>query len=242
MSTTKLAGIVILLASSCPIAADTDGPDSPDHSIAATETHPDKRRERPKSADASDRDHGPRSSLAHALVAVVSTPASEAEPCERMCGGLGDCLLADPDYSPANAGGLELQCLDLCVHSPDDHPAKAEFLACGAHDQCAGLQNCAEQHWSALAKTRRGPKVGGVLTSANPCKTGCRWLYACVYTNMPPGAGTLDSSAQQQLQTCISDCDERTYDNDTQAMMAMLAACLPTHCNAGTMHECWESH
>ncbi|HVI04061.1 MAG TPA: hypothetical protein VM869_35460, partial [Enhygromyxa sp.] len=177
---------------------------------------------------------------ATSLIAVATTSASEAQPCERVCGSLGDCLLADDAYTITAAGGLELQCLDLCVHSADAAPAKTEFLACGAQTECGPLQACAEQHWTALAAAREGPAVEGVVApDANPCKLGCRWLYSCLYSGAPPGEAAFDPTFEQPATDCVNQCDQMSETD--QEYFRTLYGCLINRCSTPDgVYQCIE--
>jgi hypothetical protein len=125
------------------------------------------------------------------------------------------------------------------VHSPADSPAKREFLACATQQDCAQLQPCATQRWTALAGTRHSPAIKGVTEAADPCKSGCRWLYACMITGTPPGEAYLDPQFEVQMQSCIEDCEDNPGGRET---MAKLAACLPTHCGYELAYECWKDY
>ena len=81
--------------------------------------------------------------LGHALVAVASTTPGDSEPCERTCGRLGDCLFASEDFGELEAGGLELECLDLCVHAPDEAAVRGRFLTCEERQSCGEVISCA---------------------------------------------------------------------------------------------------
>src|SRR5690606_9910267 len=96
-------------------AADGDSAASPAESIAGAQTQSGERssERKPGSAEAGN------SNLGRSLVAVATINPDAAQPCERVCGSLGDCLLIDDAYTTAVARGLELECLDLCVHAPE---------------------------------------------------------------------------------------------------------------------------
>ena len=174
--------------------------------------------------------------LASSLIAVATTSPSEAQPCERVCGSLGDCLLADEDYSSATAGGLELMCLDMCVHAADDAAAKAEFLAC-SQTECGQLQACAERTWTALAEARTAPAIEGVAAPvADPCKLGCRWVYACLYGS-PPGDAWVDPQTEQNVNDCFSACEQASQEIQ---YLPKMPACLAHRCSMEGVYLCFE--
>jgi hypothetical protein len=222
-----LLAIAALLVGGCRTAADADHTGSPSGSIAGTEAKQDRLRTKPAHAASAT-----NSGLANSLIAVTATSASEAQPCERMCGSLGDCLFADDDYTTIAAGGLELQCLDMCVHSPDGDPAKTEFLACGSHSTCDQLQACAERNWLTLAASRRGPEIAGVVGSAiDPCQNGCWWTYACMGMGKPPIEAYVDENFEREVQnSCVDRCDEMAESERVQWIT--MGECLPNHCSS----------
>jgi hypothetical protein len=226
-----------LLVGGCRTPPESEQLGSPGSSVAGTETKRDGHSPNSRSQDGSAADSSGLANSLNSLIAVATTSASEAQPCERVCGSLGDCLLVDDDYSITDAGGLELQCLDRCVHSPDTAPAKAEFLACGEQSECGPLQACAEQTWTALAEARQGPEVAGVIASADPCKLGCRWVYSCMTTGSPPGEAYVDDQIHQYISMCVEQCDHsEPVERDWYARMA---SCLPNHCTLERYAECW---
>lgn len=234
LAVARLAPLLALsLIGGCRKAPESEHAGAPSDSVAGTEAERD-----PHSR--THRSHDPRSSsapsLARSLTAVATTDASDAPPCERVCGRLGDCLLADPDFTSASASALELACLDLCVHSADAAPAQAEFLACGQQSECGQLQACAERSWTALAQVRQGPDIAGVLASADPCRVGCRWTYACIQTGMPPGQAPLDPHVEQWLELCEDNCERNSYEREWYTKMAN---CLPTRCSPDRFGECF---
>ena len=232
MSRPALLLCVALLVGGCK-KAEGERASAPAASVAGTEA---KRSDRSPSSRPLDnnRDGKPATSL----IAVATTSASEAQPCERVCGNLGDCLLADDDYSSATAGGLELMCLDMCVHATDDAAAKAEFLACGSQSECGPLQACAERTWTALAEARTAPAIEGVAAPvADPCKLGCRWVYACMYGSKP-GDAWVDPQTEQNLNDCFSAC-EQLPPQDIQYLPKM-PACLAHRCSMEGVYLCFE--
>lgn len=223
-----------LLLGGCRTTADRDLGTSGD-SLVDPEAQPDDRSSSSRSPNAGTEE---RSGSATSLIAVAAVEAGGAQPCERMCGSLGDCLFADATYSTSAAGGLELKCLDLCVHSPDAEPAKAEFLACGTESECGQLQACAQRTWAALASARKGPEVGGISSSdASPCQEGCRWVYSCI-AGAPPGQIELDPQAYRDMENCEKQCE--TTDVSDRDYMAKLAPCLANHCSLDGLWHCFE--
>lgn len=236
MSRAALLVLAVSLIGGCKPAADDEPVDSPSDSVAGTEA---KRSDR-ASGDGTGSTLASKPRLANSLVAVATTSASEAQPCERVCGSLGDCLLDDDSYTTVVAGGLELECLNLCVHAPDSAPIKSEFLACGAQTECGPLKSCAEQHWVALAEARRGPEIAGVVSpSADPCKNACRWMYSCIFTSTPPGDAPLDPAYEQYVTTCVDGCDQMAAAE--REMMTNLGVCLVDNCSAERAGVCWET-
>ncbi|PRQ04179.1 hypothetical protein ENSA5_10170 [Enhygromyxa salina] len=233
-----LFGAGLLIAGACN-KSDQGAPkaDSPNASVAGTEanTHARTRANKAASAEASA-DAG--TGLARALVSVASTSASEAEPCERTCGRLSDCLRESDDFRASEAGGLELECLSLCVHAPDDSPARASFLACEQRDDCGAVRSCAADGWTELAEVSHGPAIEGITAAAgDPCKAGCRWMYSCLISGAPPGEAYLDPQFEEQMITCENSCD--SLDPADRETFVYLAECLPNHCGFGQGDECW---
>jgi hypothetical protein len=234
MSRAALLVLAVLLVGGCRKAPETSKLGSPGDSVAGTGAT----RDDPPGGRAQDRDVARRSGVPSSLIAVATTGANEAQPCERVCGSLGDCLLADAAYTTNVAGGLELVCLDMCVHSAEAAPAKAEFLACGGQTECGQLQACAERNWTALAAARQGPAVAGVTASdVDPCKSGCRWTYSCM-GGSPPGQGTLDPMWEEYVKSCVDMCDqmlpsEREY-------FDRMTPCLATRCTMEGVMQCSE--
>jgi hypothetical protein len=227
--------LAALLVGGCRPAADADHTGSPGDSVAGTETKQD----RPSSEKPTEFTPEKNSGLANSLIAVTATSASEAGQCERMCGSLGDCLLADDAYTTAGAGSLELQCLDICVHSPEAEPAKTTFLACGSQTQCGQLVDCAEQNWDALAATRRSPEVGGIVASGDTCVLACDWIWACLFTNAPPGEIALDPVYEQYKGECANSCQQDSPQN--REVMSQWYTCLQDNCSQDGYSRCGSS-
>src|SRR5690606_17171747 len=227
-----LLALAVSLIGGCKPAADAEPLDSPADSIAKSQTG--------RSGLSSKLGSGPSLAaeprLQSSLVSVATTSASEAQPCERVCGSLGDCLLADDDYTALVAGGLELERIDRCVHSADGSPAKSALLACAAKTECGQLEACVEQTWAALGDARRSPGVVGIA-STDPCKSGCRWLFSCMFTHAPPGEAYLDPQFELQMNQCVEGCDEMSASEREQ--MSHWANCLPDNCTAELVTVCW---
>ncbi len=223
MSRPALLAVFALVVGACRTAADAEPVGSPDDSVAGTETRSQgSTSKRPAGVGSTG-----ETALATTVVAVATTNAGDAQPCERVCGSLGDCLLTDDDYTAQVAGGLELECLDMCVHSPDSEPAKTEFLACGGESECGQLQACAERNWTALANARRRPEqAGGVVASADPCMAGCRWWFACASTGQPPGEAYIDPQLEILMEECFKQCDNESE----RQRLTRIGKCLTTHC------------
>jgi hypothetical protein len=212
---------------------DVAGVDAPSGSAAGSEARTDSASNRAAKTELAVRP----AELGSALVAVASTTPGEAEPCERTCGRLGDCLFASEDFGEVEAGGLELECLDLCVHAPDDASARARFLTCEQRQSCGELISCAQASWDELAAVRRAPDIQGITAAAvDPCKDGCRWLYACMISGAPPGEGYLSPQDEEQLRYCEKTCE--SLGPAERETYAHLAECLPSHCGYGQLEHC----
>lgn len=205
---------------------------SPGSSVAGTETQQDDRSRSPKHS----RDLSSRSSVASPLIAVPTTAPTEAPPCERVCGKLGDCLLADADEA-SSAAGLELTCLDICVHSPDTAPAKVEFLACGTQRECGSLQACAERSWTALADAGQRPEIEGVVAPANTCLLACTWMYSCILSATPPGQVPFDPDFERMMhESCVAPCEQMPDRGD----WGHLPGCFANNCSYDGVYRCVE--
>ena len=174
--------------------------------------------------------------LTRSLVTVASIPPTDAQPCERICGRVGDCLLETHDVADFDAGRLELECLDSCVHSPTDGQTRTDFLACEQESSCGDLLGCARTNWEPLLASRVGPVVNGVTTGGDGCIEGCRWLFWCIYTNTPPGSGYLSPDAEEGIRGCEANCS--VLQPAEREQMAYWAECLPTHCSQEQFSAC----
>jgi hypothetical protein len=178
--------------------------------------------------------------LARSLVAVAATSPGEAQPCERTCGRVGDCLLETGDSSSRSefeASRLELECLDLCVHSVESDPTRSAFLACEQQSSCGELLGCARSNWDALAANRVGPTVQGVTGSGNACE-GCRWMYSCMITGMPPGQAYMDPVYEESIRSCEATC-ESISPQERETYQAF-SDCLRSNCSPDRQHVCWD--
>lgn len=225
--------MLVLAAASvgCKTAADNESPDSPGSSIAGTEARRGDRTSEVRSAGQNP---------TRSLVAVTGVGSHDAQPCERVCGSLGDCLLAAADYTNTVAGGLELECLNMCVHAPDTARTKAEFLACGAQTECGSLRACAAQHWAALAEVRKGPEIAGVTGGGRKdvCAIGCRWQTSCHYTGTPNGA--LPIEVEREVEKCISSC-EGGSPSDHSSWVKWVACIDVNECELQRAYQCYDS-
>lgn len=219
-----LALVVILGAGACnkPEQGKTEV-DSPGSSVAGTESA------KSKAGGPATTLGDPGSGLARSLVAVTNTPLAEASPCERTCGRLGDCLFESEDYREFEARGLELECLDLCVYTPKDAAPRTALLGCEERQACGELIACAQTNWVALGELHEGPAVEGITASMDPCKAGCRWLYACMFSGAPPGEAYMDPAIEEQMRLCEKTCE--TLDARDREAYAAFASCLPSHCS-----------
>jgi hypothetical protein len=169
---------------------------------------------------------------ASSLVAVAMTQSGE--PCERVCGSLGDCLLADDAYSSAVAGRLELSCLDLCVHAPDGDPAKRELLGCGGQ-ACGELTACAERNWATLSAASSRVEPQPIATSGDPCVESCLWMFSCSASFQPPDQTNTDPGWERD---CAQQCEEEIW----RTMMMHMGPCVVNHCSdVNAVYECYSA-
>ncbi|MFO7563544.1 MAG: hypothetical protein R6X02_12935 [Enhygromyxa sp.] len=220
MSRIALLALAATLIGGCRTAADGEPPGSLSESIAGTEARRDDR----TSKGAPGPGVAPKSKLARSLIAVATVSPADAQPCEQVCGRLGDCLLADDAYTSVVAGGLELDCLDLCVHAPDDAAAKREFLACGSEAECGQLQSCAAHSWASLGEVHRQPPTGDAVAPTNACKVFCRWMYGCSYGGTPPSGGSYAPHVESEIEMCTNSCEQGPASE--REMWAVLATCI----------------
>lgn len=204
--------------------------DSPDAAAAGTEA----RAQRARSDRTSVTSDG---TPVRSLVAVASTSAKEAEPCERTCGRVGDCLLDGDEVNAFEAGRLELACLDMCVHTPDSQ-VRTAFLDCEAKSGCSELLGCARSKWEPLSATHQGPAVQGfAVQAADPCVSGCQWLFYCAYAGTPPGETYLPPEYEEQLRACESQCDSGgAFERE---IWVRLNECAPTKCSPMEIGNCF---
>jgi hypothetical protein len=204
------------------------GVDSPGGSVAGTESTATGTR---AGAGAEVEEGGGGRGLARSLVAVTGTSLGDASPCERTCGRIGDCLFESDDYREPEAGGLELECLDLCVHTPKDAEPHQALLKCEQRSSCGELIECAEASWAALGELREGPTVEGFTATVDPCKAGCRWLYSCMFSSAPPGDAYMDPAIEEQVRYCERSCEN--MEPQERETYINLGRCLPSHCSSG---------
>jgi hypothetical protein len=183
--------------------------------------------------------------LARSLVAVAVTSPTDAQPCERTCGRIGDCLIeADDDSSSPSyqaefeAGRQELECLDLCVHADESAAPRSAFLACEQQSGCGEFLGCARSNWSALVATRTGPSVqgGSVVVGGNGCGHDCRLVYSCIFTHMLPGQAPLPQEYEETVRYCETQCETSPTDRE---MWAQLSDCLRDNCSADRQNVCF---
>ena len=187
----------------------------------------------------SGRDSGDPSgaiALTRSLVTVASVPPTDAQPCERTCGRVGDCLLETHDVDDFEASRLELECLDACVHSPADAEPRTSFLACEQKSSCGDLLGCARTSWNSLMASRVGPVVSGVTTGGDKCIEGCRWMYWCIFTSSPPGSTYLDPAYEEIIRGCEAGC--QTYQPAERAQYEYWSECMPSHCSQEQYTAC----
>lgn len=166
-------------------------------------------------------------------VPVASAPA-DAQPCERMCGRVGDCLGERGDARDARH--LELTCLDLCVNVEPGSDAGARFTACEARDSCDQLLECTRKEWDAVANARGTiVKVIGPSPSANynTCELVCGGMYSCIYYDQPlRQLSERSPQFDKELSACVENCDP-----NAESMRA-LADCAYENTCAEQM-DCW---
>jgi hypothetical protein len=177
--------------------------------------------------------------LARSLVAVAATNFADAQPCERTCGRIGDCLLETEGHQAEfDASRLELECLDLCVHSVEDGHPRTAFLACEQKSNgCGELLGCARSNWDALVASRTGPTVQGVTGGGNSCTDGCRWMYSCIYTGAPPGHAYLSPEQEEQQRYCESMCESMSPTD--QEVYVRFGECLRSNCSPERYELCF---
>jgi hypothetical protein len=225
-----LLGMVGLAALACKPDASTGTLGSPSASAAGSEA----KNASPHAETTSNPSNA--GALARRLVAVTATRPNEAMPCERTCGRVGDCLLETRDVGEFEASRLELECLDLCVHSPESAESRSAFLACEQQSGCGELLGCARSNWDTLVANRVGPTVQGVTVGGDPCAEGCRWLYSCIYTSAPPGQVDLGPEQEELIRYCDTACESLT--GSERAQFVYWAECMPAHCSQGTFEAC----
>jgi hypothetical protein len=205
---------------------------SPNASVAGSEART------PSSSAAGTSAAGNANALARSVVAVATTSPGDAQPCERTCGRVGDCLLETKDVGEFEAGRLELQCLDVCVHSPETDGPRSAFLACEQQSSCEPLLGCARSNWEALVAARSGPSVQGITTGGDSCFDSCQWWLSCAYTGLPPDQASLSADFQESLRSCETQCEVSPADRE---FYTRLADCMRVNCPHDRQEICYEN-
>lgn len=232
-------GLLVMVVLACKPDASSGGSlGSPNASIAGREaTSP--------SALGGTSTAGSTGGLARSLVAVAATSSGEAQPCERTCGRVGDCLLETQDTDDSRyraefeSGRLELECLDLCVHAAESDAPRSTFLDCEKQSGCGELLGCARSNWDALAASRAAAGVQGVgiIRRGDSCGEGCRWMYSCIWTGAPPGQAYLDPMYEEQIRACETQCEYLSPAD--REVYAHYAECLPSNCSPDRYEVCF---
>jgi hypothetical protein len=204
---------------------------SPNASVAGNEA------DKPGSKAARSSEAGSADALARSLVAVAATSLGDAQPCERTCGRVGDCLLEGGDVGEFEAGRLELECLDVCVHSPESEGSRSAFLGCEQQSGCGELLGCARSNWDALVASRTGPSVQGITASGDACVDSCRWMYSCMFSGMPPGQATLPAEYEEYVRSCDTMCE--TISPAEYELYARLGDCMRSNCGSDRQNDCF---
>jgi hypothetical protein len=209
---------------------------SPNASVAGREAE-----KKPSARAAGTSKAGDTNALARSLIAVAATSYSDAQPCERVCGRVGDCLLEDGEdgeISEFEAGRLELECLDMCVHSPKGSGPRSAFLACENQLGCGPLLGCARSNWDALVATRSGPSVQGITTGGDSCDDGCRWYLSCMITGLPPGQAQLAPEYEEAIRSCEVQCE--TIQPAERESFTHITDCIKDNCSHDRQSVCYE--
>lgn len=177
--------------------------------------------------------------LVRSLVAVAATSPSDAQPCERTCGRVGDCLLADEDVGEFEASRLELECLDVCVHAPENEAARSAFLACDEPSGCGELLGCARLNWDALVAARSGPAVQGITTGGgDSCFDSCQWWLSCMVNGVSPDQAPLPSEYEESLRSCEMQCETSPAERD---LYRNLGECARANCSPERLMACYDN-
>ncbi len=142
-------------------------------------------------------------------VNVVAIDPSEAWPCERMCGRIGDCLQTDRVENPASATGVEFACLDTCVYADPLNPAAAAFQACETATECGELLGCARARWDAATAARRAVEIPTEFAVVRDiCETACLGLQSCSFFYKMPNeiAGMATADFYSSVDMCTEGC------------------------------------
>lgn len=192
---------------------------------------------KPSSSVAGTSKSGSADALARSLVAVAATSPGEAQPCERACGRVGDCLLETRDVGEFEAGRLELACLDACVHSPESDGPRAAFLACEQQSGCGELLGCARSNWIPLVAAHSGPSVHGITTGGDSCLDNCQWMFSCMISGTPPGQVPLDPMYEESIRGCATNCE--VLSPDERETYTRIAECLRSNCGSNSYDACY---
>lgn len=222
-----------VLASACieraaPVGKDADAPTDP----AAVDPGQARGQVRAPRTDLAS----PESKRSSSLISVASVTPEAAQPCEHLCGRVGDCLHETGRRADLSTR-LELECLDACVHSPVEAPAREQFLACEATTDCAALTGCAEGRWTELLAARVRPEIEGIIDTAPTCELACEWLISCVSTLSPPGSRPRDSYTDTQIRGCVDVCE---HDSVMFTEYTEIYECIVESC--ADPHGCFDRH
>jgi hypothetical protein len=193
---------------------------------------------KPSSGVAGTSKSGSADGLARSLVAVAATSPGEAQPCERACGRVGDCLLESKDVGEFEAGRLELACLDACVHSPESDGPRSAFLACERQSSCGELLGCARSNWDALVAAHAGPTVQGITTGGDSCLDACQWLFSCMISGVPPSQAGLSGEYEETIRGCATNCE--VLSPAEQEGYMRIRDCLHSNCGPDRHNMCYE--
>jgi hypothetical protein len=166
-------------------------------------------------------------------VAVVNLEPDQSQSCEQMCGRVGDCLVDEDTHSSAEAGHLELGCLDLCLNTDPESEAGASFRSCGGSESsCGPLLDCARSSWAGAEQARldRGRDVATIaIKEMEPCRRVCGTLLSCMnYGEIQPDRQ--DREFELQLEQCAKDCK-----GEAQSWEGMVSCTQVNSCT-----EMWE--
>lgn len=203
----RLKPLALVLVLACPGPAPSEPPD-PDH---VGDSDPEPRSTANDTTDPAPADEGS---------SVVVEPTSD-DGCERVCGGMHDCMLAEPDSTatPHQAAALELDCLRQCVETG---PALVDsrFGACADASGCGELLPCMRDAWPD-APDEPIPDPIIEPTGSEGCRLGCKRLGECF------------DAAPDEIDACANGCEKQL---DSIEMKAFGECLQITDCKA--MLEC----